>query len=134
MRPFMSAKPRQPSRSIRNTQNFHNKPSDFHKTSIRNTQKFLFAKKHGCSLPANRSNVCGENMAFTTWTALYTAMLDKMAAGDASVGTVSINGKTITYKSNKDFLEQLAYVKSQADRESGAFVPRTYAKQGGRGQ
>jgi ABC-type cobalamin/Fe3+-siderophores transport system ATPase subunit len=73
-------------------------------------------------------------MAFTTWTALYTAMLDKMAAGDASVGTVSINGKTITYKSNKDFLEQLAYVKSQADRESGAFVPRTYAKQGGRGQ
>lgn len=72
-------------------------------------------------------------MAFTTWTALYTAMLDKLTSGDASVGSVSVSGKTITYKSNKEFLDQLAFVKSQADAESGNFVPRTYAKQGGRG-
>lgn len=72
-------------------------------------------------------------MAFTTWTALYTAMLDALAAGDATIGAVTVNGKTITYKSNKEFLEQLAFVKTQADAETGAFVPRTYAKQGGRG-
>ena len=72
-------------------------------------------------------------MAFTTWTALYTAMLDKLTSGDASVGSVTAGGKTITYKSNKEFLDQLAFVKSQADAETGAFVPRTYAKQGGRG-
>lgn len=72
-------------------------------------------------------------MTFTTWTALYTAMLETLASGNASVGTVSAGGKTITYKSNKEFLEQLAFVKSQADLETGAFVPRTYAKQGGRG-
>jgi ABC-type cobalamin/Fe3+-siderophores transport system ATPase subunit len=72
-------------------------------------------------------------MAFTTWAALYTAMLDKMAAGDASVGSVMINGKNITYKSNKEFLEQLSFVKNMADIESGAAVRRTFAKQGGRG-
>lgn len=72
-------------------------------------------------------------MAFTTWTALYTAMLDKLTSGDASVGSVSVGGKTITYKSNREFLDQLAFVKSQADAETGAFSPRTYAKQGGRG-
>lgn len=72
-------------------------------------------------------------MAFTTWTALYTAMLDKLTSGDASVGSVSVGGKTIQYKSNKEFMDQLTFVKAQADTESGAFVPRTYAKQGGRG-
>lgn len=72
-------------------------------------------------------------MAFTTWTALYTEMLDKMATGDASIGSVSVNGKTISYKSNDEFLKQLQYVKCQADLETGAFVPRTYAKNGGRG-
>jgi len=72
-------------------------------------------------------------MAFTTWSALYTAMLDQMAAGNATIGSVSTSGKTITYKSNKEFLEQLAFVKARADAETGAFVPRTYAKDGGRG-
>jgi hypothetical protein len=77
----------------------------------------------------------GENMttAFTTWTALYTAMCDKLAAGDASVGSVSAGGKTITYKSNKEFLEMFNFVEAKAKAESGAFVPRTYAKDGGRG-
>jgi len=72
-------------------------------------------------------------MAFTTWTDLYNTMLSQLAAGNASVGSVSTSGKTITYKSNKEFLEQLAFVKARADAESGAFVPRTYAKDGGRG-
>jgi hypothetical protein len=72
-------------------------------------------------------------MTFTTWTALYTAMRETLSSGNASVGSVSAGGKTITYKSNKEFLDQLAFVKNMADQESGAFVPRTYAKQGGRG-
>ena len=72
-------------------------------------------------------------MAFTTWTALYTAMLETLSSGNASVGTVSAGGKTITYKTNKEFLDQLTFVKSMADAESGAAVRRTYAKQGGRG-
>lgn len=72
-------------------------------------------------------------MAFTTWTALYTAMLTTLSSGNASVGSVSAGGKTITYKSNNEFLDQLKFVKTMADQESGAFVRRTYAKQGGRG-
>ncbi len=73
-------------------------------------------------------------MAFTTWTALYTAMLDKLAAGDTSVGTVSAGGKSITYKTNKEFLEMLSFVEGKAKTESGDAVPRTYAGQGGRGE
>lgn len=68
----------------------------------------------------------------TTWTALYNAMLDKLASGDSSVGTVTTGDKTITYKSNTEFLEMLKFVKGMADAESGAAVTRTYAKQGGR--
>lgn len=72
-------------------------------------------------------------MTFTTWTALYTAMLDTLSSGNASIGTVSVAGKTITYKTNKEFMDQLTFVKMMADQESGAFVSRTFAKQGGRG-
>jgi hypothetical protein len=79
------------------------------------------------------TEISGEKMAFTTWTALYNAMLTTMSSGNASIGSVSAGGKTITYKSNKEFLEQLQFVKTMADQESGAYVSRTYAKQGGRG-
>jgi len=72
-------------------------------------------------------------MAFTTWTALYNAMLDKLAAGDTTVGTVGSADKTITYKSNAEFLRMLDFVEGKANAETGASVPRTYAKQGGRG-
>lgn len=72
-------------------------------------------------------------MTFTTWTALYTAMLETLTSGNAAIGSVSVAGKTITYKSNKEFMEQLTFVKGMADQESGAYARRTYAKQGGRG-
>jgi hypothetical protein len=73
-------------------------------------------------------------MAFTTWTVLYNAMLDKLAAGNATVGSVSTpNGISITYKSHDEFLKMLNFVEGKAKAESGDFVPRTYAKQGGRG-
>jgi hypothetical protein len=73
-------------------------------------------------------------MAFSTWTALYNAMLDKLAAGDTSVGSVSAGGKQITYKTNKEFLEMLSFVESKAQTESGDAVLRTYGGQGGRGE
>ncbi len=72
-------------------------------------------------------------MAFTTWQALYEAMLGQMAAGNATVGSVTAAGKTITYRSADDFLKQLAFVKDRAEAETGAFVPRTYAKDARRG-
>lgn len=71
--------------------------------------------------------------AFTTWTALYTAMLDVLASGDTTVGSVQVGDKTITYKSNKEFIQWFNFVENKAKHESGDFVPRTYAKQGGRG-
>lgn len=70
---------------------------------------------------------------FTTWTVLYTAMLDQLASGNINIGTVTRGDKTITYKSNKEFWEMLSQVELKAKAESGSFVPRTYAKQGGRG-
>lgn len=73
-------------------------------------------------------------MAFTTWTALYNDMLDTLANGNPTVGSISTaNGKSIIYKSHKEFLELLSFVESKANAETSAFVPRTYAKQGGRG-
>lgn len=73
-------------------------------------------------------------MAFTTWTVLYNAMLDKLAANDATVGSVSTPaGTTITYKSHDEFLKMLNFVEAKAKAESGDYVPRTYARQGGRG-
>jgi hypothetical protein len=70
---------------------------------------------------------------FTTWAAVYTAMLNKLASGDTTVGSVGTGTKTITYKSNTEFLAMLEFVEGKANAESGAFVPRTFAKQGGRG-
>jgi hypothetical protein len=70
---------------------------------------------------------------FTTWSAVYTAMLNKLASGDANVGSVGTGAKTITYKSNSEFLKMLEFVEGKANAETGAVVPRTYAKQGGRG-
>lgn len=71
---------------------------------------------------------------FTTWNALYTAMLDKLAAGDAMLGSVTTpGGKSITYKSNKEFLNILNYVEAKAKEETTAPVTRTYIKDSGRG-
>jgi hypothetical protein len=70
---------------------------------------------------------------FTTWSAVYTAMLDKLASGDCIIGSVGTGTKSITYKSNTEFLKMLEFVEGKANVETGAAVTRTYAKQGGRG-
>ena len=79
---------------------------------------------------------------FTTWAALYTAMLNtlaKFAAGDkfAVVDyTVGSGGHTrhLAYRTFEEFERAIKFVKHMADQESGAAVGRTYAKQGGGGR
>jgi len=73
-------------------------------------------------------------MTFTTWTALYNAMLDVLASGDTSVGSVTSGSKSITYKSHAEFLRMLSFVEGKAKEEEGTFYPRTYGGQGGRGE
>jgi len=79
---------------------------------------------------------------FTTWAALYTVMLNTLAdfaAGSkfAVAGyTITTGGNTrqLSYRTFEEFQKGLEYVKLMADRESGAAVGRTYAKQGGGGR
>ena len=71
---------------------------------------------------------------FTTWTAAYSQLLDDMVSSDSRVGSVTVGGKTIQYRSHGDFLRLLEYAERKAKFESGDFAPRVYAKQGGRGE
>ena len=72
-------------------------------------------------------------MAFTTWTALKTAMLDDLAAGKWRVKSyqLGVDGPSTTYRSFADFKEALEYVTSKAGAEAGTAVGRTYAYQKG---
>ncbi len=71
-------------------------------------------------------------MAFISWTLLYTQMLDKLAAGDTTIGSFTIGDKSFTYRTHDDFLKLFNMVEQRAKAETGNYVPRTYAKQGGR--
>lgn len=71
---------------------------------------------------------------FVNWTTLYNAMLEKLASGNATIGSVTTaGGKTIAYKSNKEFLEMLKFVEVKAKEEVTPPVTRTYVKDMGRG-
>jgi hypothetical protein len=70
---------------------------------------------------------------FTTWTALYQDMLNKLASGSFTVTEATLNGKTIKYGTAKDIRDQLDYVRTMAAFEAGTAAPRTYAGQGGSG-
>jgi len=73
-------------------------------------------------------------MAFTTWTALYSQMLDDWADRTWMVKSYTQQDKVMTYRSAADFLDGLNFAKSMAERETGAFSPRTFGKpmRGGR--
>lgn len=85
---------------------------------------------------------------FTTWQALYLAMLDQAAAfysGKLQVASFSHNignaPQQLQYRTESDFRAGLEYVKQQAQLEAAgvtattfsAPVGRTYARNGGRG-
>lgn len=80
---------------------------------------------------------------FTTWSALYTAMLDAMAdfaAKRMQIAEYEINSGGINrrfkYRSFDELQKGLEFVKRMADQENPATaaVGRTYAKQGGGGR
>lgn len=73
-------------------------------------------------------------MAFTTWAALYTSMLDDLASGNWRVREYEFaGGKRTQYSSFDDFKAALEYVKQQRDAGDSNFVGRSYATNGGRG-
>ena len=74
--------------------------------------------------------------AFTTWTALYTKLLDDYASGDWRMASYSAPtpggnfGKS--YRTFDEFNSALEYARRMADLESGAASPRTSARPAGR--
>ncbi|KKU25400.1 MAG: hypothetical protein UX37_C0024G0011, partial [Microgenomates group bacterium GW2011_GWA2_46_16] len=73
---------------------------------------------------------------FTTWSALYTAMLNSLANfAPGRVASFNFNSgassKSFQYRTIQEFKEGLHFVKTMMDIESGEAVSRTYAKQGG---
>lgn len=71
---------------------------------------------------------------FTTWSALYTQMLDDLASGSWRTASYQIRDVQKQFTSFKQFKEALEYVRSMAEIVSGNVVGRTYAKQGGGGR
>lgn len=72
-------------------------------------------------------------MAFTTWAALKTSMLNDLAAGSWKVKSYQLgqDGPSTVYRSFDDFRAALEYVESKAGTEAGTAVGRTYASQKG---
>ena len=73
-------------------------------------------------------------MAFQSWTALYTKMLDIFASGDPSVKSASYGDKNIQWADWEEFKSKLEYVKGMSLAEQNnqnAPARRVYAKNGG---
>lgn len=74
-------------------------------------------------------------MAFTTWAALYSMMLDDLASGGWKIKSYQMaEGVSTTYRDFSEFKSALEYVQAQKDKEASIFVGRTYAQQGGGGR
>lgn len=71
-------------------------------------------------------------MAFTTWAALYSSMLDDLATGSWRGKSFQVGDRTMTYRSFQEFRDALEYVKMMSQQEAGSLTARVYAKQGGR--
>lgn len=64
------------------------------------------------------------------------AQLAIWLAADAAVASgqsYSISGRSLTRANAKEITDKIVYWENKAKALSGDFVPRTYAKQGGRG-
>ena len=66
-------------------------------------------------------------MAFTTWTSLKAEMLDDLQSGKWKIKSYAIGDFSRTFASVDEFLRMLAYVGTEASKESGA-SGRTYAR------
>jgi hypothetical protein len=58
-------------------------------------------------------------MAFTSWSALKTAILDDLAGGKVLVAGYSIGGRSISFKSMKEVMDFIAFCDIQIKAESG---------------
>ena len=67
-------------------------------------------------------------MAFTTWAALKTQMLDDMASGSWKSASYSMAGQSRTYTTFENFKAALEYVEYRAGQEAGTTPGRTYAR------
>ena len=67
-------------------------------------------------------------MAFTTWTALKTELLDDLQSGKWKIKSYSIGEFARTFASVDDFLKMLHYVTTQASTEASGTSGRTYAR------
>lgn len=65
---------------------------------------------------------------FSTWSDLYSSMLDVMASGEFNVAELRKDGTHVVYRSFKDVVDNLGYVRTMAGYESGACARRTIAK------
>ncbi len=64
-------------------------------------------------------------MAFTTWTALKTAILNAIADGSVLTSSYTINGRTITFRALKEATDFIAFIDQQIASEAGG--ARTFA-------
>lgn len=74
-------------------------------------------------------------MAFTTWAALETLMLDDLAAMNWGTKSYVIGTRTVVFRDLNEFTNMLKYVHERAQNESviaGTTPMRTYARNGGR--
>jgi hypothetical protein len=70
---------------------------------------------------------------FSTWAAALTAIKNEIADGNFRVGSVTVGGKQINYRTPEALFQTYERVKFLAAEEAGTVVRRVYAKQGGRG-
>lgn len=64
-------------------------------------------------------------MAFTTWAALKTAILNAIADGSVLTSSYTINGRTINFRALKEATDFLVFIDQQIATEAGG--ARTFA-------
>lgn len=72
-------------------------------------------------------------MAFTTWAALKSELLDDLASGRWKVKSYQIGDISRSFVTVDELLRMISYVENKAAAETLSVSGRTYAKQGGRG-
>lgn len=73
-------------------------------------------------------------MAFSTWSALYTEMLNDLQTRSWRVKSYSIGGRSVSYSNFDEFKAALEYARLKTQEEAGSHYPRTYAKPGSGGR
>lgn len=65
-------------------------------------------------------------MAFTTWSALKTAILDDIANGSVLTSSYTINGRSHNFRTLKEVMDFLKFIDQRIGTDSGG--GRNYAK------